>query len=318
MLGLKVHRLSGFREVSMDNKRLRYFVQIVDSGSITRAAAGVGIAQSALSQQVVILEHELRTKLLDRSVTGVTPTVAGRLLYAHAQTVLREYEELRRAVHRESSPLSGTVSIGMLPSMVPRFGLPLIEKVCIQHPEIHLQIIEAGNAVLQELLTNGRIELSVSATRSDDDSLFCEEALSERLMLVYPAAWTVAERPSLADIAPLPWVVTRRPHSIRTLVDAVFAASNLTPHVVVEIDSLYTVIEAVKRGFGVTVLPLGAIKDSAVEVLVRWQPFGDAPVTRHVYLSHRRRPGLAPPAQFVLNVLSDLGTELRADVADGP
>ena len=66
----------------MDSRRLRYFVQIVDSGSITRAAALSGVAQPALSQQLAILENELKVKLLDRSVSGVTPTSAGRVLYA--------------------------------------------------------------------------------------------------------------------------------------------------------------------------------------------------------------------------------------------
>ena len=85
----------------MDSRRLRYFIQIVDSGSITRAAAVTGVAQPALSQQVAVLEHELKVKLLDRSVAGVTPTSAGRILYARAQTILRQYEDLRLAVHRE-------------------------------------------------------------------------------------------------------------------------------------------------------------------------------------------------------------------------
>ena len=54
----------------MDTRRLRYFVQIVDSGSITRAAAVSGVAQPALSQQLAILENDLKVKLLDRSVSG--------------------------------------------------------------------------------------------------------------------------------------------------------------------------------------------------------------------------------------------------------
>src|SRR5512138_90510 len=94
----------------MDSRRLRYFVQIVDSGSITRAAAASGVAQPALSQQLAILENELKVKLLERSVSGVTPTAAGKILYTRAQTILRQYEELREAVHREVQPLSGVVS----------------------------------------------------------------------------------------------------------------------------------------------------------------------------------------------------------------
>src|SRR6187402_1836030 len=83
----------------MDTRRLRYFVQIVDSGSITRAAAVSGVAQPALSQQLAILENDLMVRLLERSVSGVTPTAAGRILYARAQAILRQFDDLREAVH---------------------------------------------------------------------------------------------------------------------------------------------------------------------------------------------------------------------------
>ena len=58
-----------------------------------------------------------------------TPTPAGRILYARAQAILRQFEDLREAVHREVKPLSGTVILGMPPTMLSRFGLPLIERV---------------------------------------------------------------------------------------------------------------------------------------------------------------------------------------------
>src|SRR6188508_877849 len=159
--------ISSSYDPGMDARRLRYFVQIVDSGSITRAAALSGVAQPALSQQLAILENELKVKLLDRSVSGVTPTAAGRILYARAQVILRQFDELRDAVHREAQPLSGTVLVGVPPTMISRFGLPLIGKVCTQHPEMHLQIREEGSLVLHELLTSGKIELSISAMRPE-------------------------------------------------------------------------------------------------------------------------------------------------------
>jgi len=146
-------------------------------------APAAQIAQPALSQQLAILENELEVKLLARSVSGVTPTPAGKILYARAQTILRQYDELRQAVHREVQPLSGTVTLGMSPTMIPRFALPLIEKVCTQHPELHLQIREEGSAALQELLASGRIELSISPTRPEGD-IVGEEILTEPLLLL--------------------------------------------------------------------------------------------------------------------------------------
>nr|PZN67196.1 MAG: nitrogen assimilation transcriptional regulator [Pseudomonadota bacterium] len=292
----------------VDSRRLRYFVQIVDSGSITRAAAASGIAQPALSQQLAILEHELKVKLLDRSVSGVTPTPAGKVLYARAQAILRQFDDLHEAVHREVQPLSGTVIVGIPPTMLPRFGLPLIEKVCTQHPEIRLQIREEGSLVLHELLVNGNIELSISATRPEG-VVTGEEILSEAIVLIHAPSMSLPEQPTLAALARLPWVMPRRPNAIRTLVDGAFAAQNLTPRIVVEIDSLHSAMEIVRRGFAVAPMSMAAMHEDLQAGTLLARPLGDTPLLRSLYLAYRRSPGLTPAAQFVHGILRDLSVE---------
>lgn len=94
----------------MNLRRLKYFVKIVDIGSLTQAAEVLHIAQPALSQQVATLEGELDQQLLIRSRRGVTPTPAGKILYIHAQTILRQCEQAQRAVHNAGQSLSGQVS----------------------------------------------------------------------------------------------------------------------------------------------------------------------------------------------------------------
>jgi DNA-binding transcriptional LysR family regulator len=294
----------------MDTRRLRYFVQIVDSGSITRAAALSGVAQPALSQQLAILENELKVKLLERSVSGVTPTAAGRILYARAQAILRQFEDLREAVHREVKPLSGTVILGMPPTMLSRFGLPLIERVCTQHPEMHLQIREEGSVVLHELLTSGKIELAIEATRPEGE-LTGEEVLTEPIVVMYPAAMTIPDSATLADLARLSWVMPRRPNAIRALIDAVFASANLSPNVVVEIDSLSSAMESVRRGVGVGPMTMSAMKEALEAGTLRARRIGDTPLMRAMYLAHRRTPGLTPAAQFVYEILRDIAAETR-------
>jgi LysR family transcriptional regulator, nitrogen assimilation regulatory protein len=293
---------------SMDTRRLRYFVQIVDSGSITRAAAVSGVAQPALSQQLAILENDLKVKLLDRSASGVKPTAAGHILYARAQAILRQLEDLREAVHREVKPLSGTVVVGMPPSMLSRFGFPLIGKVCTQHPELHLQIREEGSLVLDELLAGGKVEISISATRPEG-AMTGEEILTEAIVLMFPPSFELPGNAGLAELARLPWVLPRRPNAIRTLVDAAFASNNLALNVVVEIDSLHSALETVRRGFGVGATTMGAIEEDLRAGTLQARPLGDAPLMRSMYLARRRSPGLTPAAEFVHGLLRDIAAE---------
>lgn len=292
----------------MDTRRLRYFVQIVDSGSITRAAAVSGVAQPALSQQLAILENELKVKLLERSVSGVTPTSAGRILYARAQSLLRQFDDLREAVHREVQPLSGTVIVGMPPTMLSRFGLPLIERVCTQHPELHLQIREEGSLVLHELLLGGKTELSIIAMQPEG-VVVGEEIFTEAIVLMYPPSMAVPETATFADLARLPWVLPRRPNSIRQLIDAVFAARNLSLNVAVEIDSLHSAMQIVRRGLGVGAMTRGAMKEGLEDGTLRVRALGEVPLLRTMYLAHRRSPALTPAAEFVKGILRDIAAE---------
>ena len=99
----------------MNFRRLKYFVKIVDIGSLTQADEVLHIAQPALSQQVATLEGELNQQLLIRTKRGVTPTDAGKILYTHARAILRQCEQAQLAVHNVGQSLSGQVSIGFAP-----------------------------------------------------------------------------------------------------------------------------------------------------------------------------------------------------------
>ena len=73
----------------MELRQLRYFVKVVEAGSMSRAALDLDLVQSALSQQISRLESELSTRLLQRSAKGVVPTEAGLAFFREAQLVLR-------------------------------------------------------------------------------------------------------------------------------------------------------------------------------------------------------------------------------------
>src|SRR5664279_1254648 len=83
---------------TVDLRHLRYFVNVVDMGSLSKAAGTLSISQPSLSQQIAGMEYELGVPLLLRSATGVRPTDAGAKLYRHARVVLRQMQELEADV----------------------------------------------------------------------------------------------------------------------------------------------------------------------------------------------------------------------------
>src|SRR6478736_6170880 len=98
----------------MELRQLRYFVRVVEAGSIGRAAMSIGMVTSALSQQISRLEGELSTRLLQRSASGVVPTDAGLAFFRQAQLALRHADEASRAA--QQARLSGSVSVGLAPT----------------------------------------------------------------------------------------------------------------------------------------------------------------------------------------------------------
>lgn len=145
----------------MELRQLRYFVAIVDHGSLSRAARVLHIAQPALTQQIRQLEDEMAAQLLHRSAQGVIATDAGKVFYEHALAILKQVQDAKQAVAQSTDKPSGTVALGIPQSVSNALALPLLNAVRSIYPEITLQLTEelTGNLITQ--LKSGRDRKSV-------------------------------------------------------------------------------------------------------------------------------------------------------------
>ena len=169
----------------MNFRRLKYFVKIVDIGSLTQAAEVLHIAQPALSQQVATLEGELNQQLLIRTKRGVTPTDAGKILYTHARAILRQCEQAQLAVHNVGQALSGQVSIGFAPgTAASSITMPLLQAVRAEFPEVVIYLHENSGAVLNEKLINHQLDMAVIYEHSPVAGVSSQALLKEDLFLV--------------------------------------------------------------------------------------------------------------------------------------
>jgi LysR family tcuABC transcriptional regulator len=143
----------------MELRQLRYFVRVVEMGSMSRAAVDLEVVQSALSQQIARLEGELATRLLQRSSKGVAPTEAGLAFFRQAQLALRHADEAARAA--QQSRLSGSVSVGLAPTTASILGLPLMLAVRERYPEVRLHMVESLSGHLSGMLNARQLDLAV-------------------------------------------------------------------------------------------------------------------------------------------------------------
>jgi len=250
----------------MELRQLRYFVRIVELGSMSRAALDLDMVQSALSQQITRLEGELATRLLHRTPRGVAPTEAGAAFFCEAQLTLRHAEQAMRAARQ--ARLSGTVTVGLAPTTSAVLGLPLMQAMRARYPDVRLHMVEGMSGHLSAMLHARELDLAVlfdsrlhQAQRAGRSQRWqIEPLLEEDLFLVRSAAAPqLAAEVTLADLREEPLILPTGPHGLRSTLDTAFASAGIAPHIVLEVDSLAMVMAAVDAGLGSTVQPWAAL-----------------------------------------------------------
>jgi DNA-binding transcriptional LysR family regulator len=122
--------------------QLRYFVTVADEGQITRAAAKLHIAQSALSQAMAQLESELGVRLLERHARGVTLTAAGEMFLAKARLALAAAIDAAQTAQSLAQAAKGAVEVGFMGSPPTLHAPKLFAAFAGAHPDAQLSFRE--------------------------------------------------------------------------------------------------------------------------------------------------------------------------------
>src|SRR6476659_5383316 len=139
----------------MEMHQLRYFVAVAEEGSFSRAAERMHVAQPSLSQQMQKLEAEVGRSLFDRLSRRVTPTEAGRQLLPYARRILSGLLDAQRCVDELASEPSGTVALGIIPTIAPYVLRTILLEAAAQIPQVTLTVREDFTANLVRGLDQG-------------------------------------------------------------------------------------------------------------------------------------------------------------------
>ncbi|EIC8373881.1 tricarballylate utilization LysR family transcriptional regulator TcuR [Salmonella enterica] len=244
----------------MELRQLRYFVRIIETGSMGSAAQDLDIGVSALSQQMSRLENELAIRLLQRTSLGVTPTNAGLAFYSQAQLALRHADDAILAA-REAR-LSGHVSVGMAPSTASILGIPFIHAMQENYADVRLHVVESLSGNLERMINTRQIDLAVVFQKDKILRWSARPILEEQLFLIGSHALLAAlpDNPITPEqLAGIPLIMPSQGHGLRGRLDAVCQEHALNVEIVAEIDGLALLMRAVRDGLGATLQPGAAI-----------------------------------------------------------
>jgi len=270
----------------MDTRRLGYFVCVAETGSLGRASEVLRIAQPALTRQVRQLEAEVGLTLFTRTRRGMQLTEDGEQLFADVIGPLRQLERAFRNTAAVSSGLSGSIAIGMPPTVACCLAQPLLEKVSREEANIDVRLVEGTARHIDEWLVSGELDMAVLYEASRNDKLSARELIVEDMVLVGPRDCALLpQRPlSFRDVAKLPLILPNPRNGLRAASDAQAALYKTRFQIKYVIDSLPTLKQMVIDGHGYTILPLSAVLTELEMGRLRYAPI-DKPVKRTLVLA---------------------------------
>ncbi len=294
----------------MDTHRLKYFLRIAEEGSMTRAAAVLGVAQPALSRQIRLLEEDLGITLFHRTRRGVQLTEDGERLRASTAAPLRQLE---LAVQYAGSPLARIergLHLGMLPTVAPALATPLLTSLRAAFPKVSVHVTVAGDDALIAAMLRGTIDTAV-INHVIDERVFVRDLLIEDLLVIGgPHCDLRPDRPvSFTELTGLPLILPASPLGIATIVENIALRLKLRIQSTVATDSLPVILGLIEQGDAYTVLPISACTREITANQIRYAPLVDPTPTHHLAVAASVRMDL--PREFAHRV----GDVLREETA---
>lgn len=302
----------------MELRQLRYFVAIVDHGSLSRAALILHVAQPALTQQLRQLEDDLGVQLLHRTAQGVLSTDAGKVFYEHAQAILKQVADARSAVAQSAERPSGSVTLGLPHSISGALALPLLKASRAQYPEIILQLTEELTGNLADQLKSGRVNLAVLFDDGQLSQFDTVPLAEEELHFISHADADYAKGEhslTLQDALRATLILPGLQHGVRPRIESVARAAGLGVSNVIEINSIAILKSALLADMGATILPTAPVLDELHRGSLRAQPIHSPSITRTVVLCSSRNIPPTNAAAAISKLVRQVSHRLCAEGA---
>jgi LysR family nitrogen assimilation transcriptional regulator len=251
----------------VDLKRLEYFLLVADYGSFSKASSVIGVAQPALSRQVQRLEEDCGAKLLYRHGRGVTLTAEGEIFAERIRPLLKKLALAADGLNQNERPLSGSVTLGLTPTMMSLMGLSLLQEMRAIAPGIKLNFLTGYSGYVHEWLVDGRLDIAILHDARRSQHISVDALATARLFLVsHPslAKKLGAQRKAglpVHGLQGLPLALPSSSHGLRRTIDHATTKLKIDLDIQYELDTLTLMKAIALAGIAHTILALPAVAD---------------------------------------------------------
>ncbi len=288
--------------------QLRIFVAVAERRHVTKAAAALGMTQSAASAAVAALERRYGARLFDRVGRGIELTDTGRRFLPKARAVLDQMKAARAELEDFSDPAVGTVSVAASQTIA-NYWLPRrLTTFHTDYPRVRLDVQIGNTRQVEAAVLEGRCELGLVEGRTESSALLRRQIDHDRLVLVIANGQplppeTAPGRPDLRSVA---WVVREAGSGTRAGLEDLAAKDGLTLEdlrIFLVLPGNEAVREAVEAGAGATIISEHVVASAIAAGRLKALPI-DLPPRDFALLRHRDRH-IGAAAQALVHHLTD-------------
>lgn len=286
---------------------LKTFCDLVETGSLSRAARLNLVSQSAVSQQLRALERRYGRRLIDRAPRiGARPTQVGQVLYEEVKPLLERLAAIEQRVRARPDVVAGTVRVATVYSVGLHTLPPVIKRCLAEHPDVHVRLSYRRTNEVSAACFDGEVDFGIVALPSRRPQLEVVPLGHDDLVIAAPPSHPIARRAGcpLAALDGQPFIGFDRDIPTRRLVDALLRRHRVRVSYVLELDNIETIKRSVEAGLGLSLLPAPTL---AAEVRARTlvaRPPVEGPFHRPIGVMYRRTRELSAAARAFLALLT--------------
>ncbi len=285
----------------MDLRQLRFFAEIAGTGNFTRAAERLRIAQPAVSVAIKRLEEELDLVLFNRQDKRVTLTAEGEIFLEHARGILDGIKAAELEMADVHGLNKGEVRIGIPPMLSAYFFPAILCDFKKRYPNLHLSVSGEGAWRIQQMISQGELDMGVVAGRSVPETQEARHFLREEVVVCVPTDHPFAHQSAVtvAEFVREPLVFYKEGYYLRELILDVIKGSGAPPRIVFETNLFTLVTSLVRGGMGISTFLRMVVTDAPGLTAV---PF-DPPLYLDLVIAWKRGAYLSRPNRAFVDFL---------------
>ncbi|PMC37941.1 LysR family transcriptional regulator [Bacillus sp. UMB0899] len=241
----------------MELKDLRYFTEVANYGSFTKAAAGTYISQPTLSKSIKKLEAELKVELFERSTRTLKLTDAGEIVFRQASKILGATDELSILLDDLMNLPTGKIKIGIPPLIGTLFFPEIAKQFNYHYPEVNVELIELGAKRIEHLVDEGVVDVGIIVFPTDTSKFDITPFIKEEFMLYTSTKHHLAEMEevSIKLLADEHFILFNREFALHELVIKECQKAGFQPNISYESSQWDLIAELVGEELGITLMP---------------------------------------------------------------